>query len=78
MKIKIKEARENFKTLHGYKISQERLAELVMWDKKSSIKTKLNTLNKMQRGEMSHPSITIISRICTVCGITFDSILDRE
>lgn len=78
MKIKIKEAREHFREVHGYKLSMERLAEMVMTDRKSSIKTKLDTLNRMQRGELSHPSLDVLDRICTVCEVDLNFLIDRD
>lgn len=78
MKIRIKQARQNFKEVHGYKLSMERLAEIVFPDKTSSIETKLNTLYKMQRGELTHPSLDVLDRIATVCEVDLNFLIDRD
>jgi transcriptional regulator with XRE-family HTH domain len=79
MRIRIKEAREHFKEVQGYRLSMERLAELAFpADRNSSLKTKVDTLYRMQRGESTHPSLDVLDRIATVCGVDLNFLIDRD
>ena len=78
MKVRIREARKSFEDNHGYKMTQEKLAELSMPDSKSSLKSKMDILNRMQRGDYDHPSLDVIERIAIICEVDFNFLFMSE
>lgn len=78
MKIRIKEARQAYRQRTGIKLTQAQLALATMHDYSGSLKSKMDVLNRMQRGEYNHPRLELIERIAIVCGVDYNFLIINE
>lgn len=78
MRVRIKEARKKYKETTGVHMTMRSLARLAMPDSSASVASKADLLYRMQRGELSHPSLELIERIALVCGVDYNFLIVND
>jgi len=49
-----------------------------MNDRKAGLRSKVDLLYRMQRGELTHPSLEVVERIALECGVDYNFLIIND